>query len=127
MADLESFYRLYLKQELARRVAKNKRYSLRGFAQFLGVDNSFLSKLMSGKNLLSLDLADQFSRKLKLDSEMRTEFLLSAAEEQRCHALYLIDPKLTDCDSQAHETNLLPLPRIRNSKRARAEQLHRTS
>ena len=74
----------------------------------LGMDNGFLSKLLSGKTMLSLDLADKITKRLKLNIEERKEFLLSAAEEQKCHALYLIDPVLTECQEDLHETNLLP-------------------
>jgi transcriptional regulator with XRE-family HTH domain len=108
MADLEAFYRVHLKQELRNRKARNSRYSIRAFAKSLSVDNGYLSKLLSGKALLSLDLADQISRKLRLPGELRRDFLLSAADEQRCHALYLIEPTLTDCDLKEHEQNLRP-------------------
>lgn len=98
MADTEPFYRIYLKEELQRRKAKNSRYSLRAFAKILSIDNGQLSKIISGKILLSVDLADSISKKLKLIGDDRKNFLTSAAEEQKCHLLYLIDPALTDCD-----------------------------
>lgn len=111
MADLDADYRLLLKEELDRRIAKNPRYSLRGFSAFLRIHNSFLSKLLSGKALLSLDTADSIARRLDLRGEARARFLLSAAEEQKCHALYLIDSSLTDCHPDRHEANLRPRPR----------------
>jgi hypothetical protein len=113
MADLDAFYRNYLKNEFQRRVIKNPRYSLRAYAKNLGIDNGFLSKLLTGKALLSLDLADILTKKLKLMEDDRKQFLLSAAEEQRCHALYLLDPALTDCNSENHEINLKPLTKKR--------------
>ena len=48
--------------------------------------------------MLSVDVAASMAKKLKLNDEMRKQFIMSAAEEQKCHALYLIDPNLTDCD-----------------------------
>lgn len=108
MADLNAYYRKILSDELQVRRKRNPRYSLRAFALFLGVDNGYLSKLTAGKVLLSLDLADKLTKRLKLSPSVRKDFLLSAAEEQRCHTLYLIDPKLTDCEEELHETNLLP-------------------
>lgn len=98
MADIEAFYRLHLKEELEARKKKNRRFSTRAFARKLGVDNGFLSRLLNNKALLSIDLADQMSRKLQLTGEVRRNFLLSVAEEQRCRALYLVDPTLTDCE-----------------------------
>ena len=108
MADLEAFYRQKLRTELEARKAKNPRYSIRAFALFLDLDNGFLSKLLSGKSMLSIDLADELTKKLKLSAEERAEFILSAIEEQKCHALYLLDPDLTDCEENLHEVNLLP-------------------
>ena len=78
------------------------------YARSLGVDGSYFSKLLSGKILLSLDLADNLAKKLKLSKEERTEFLLSAAEEQKCHALYLIDPALTECNPALDILNKQP-------------------
>lgn len=114
MADLEAHYRLHLTAEFERRKLRNSRYSLRAYARALNVDNGFLSKLMSGKALLSLDLADTLCAKLKLDPQTRARFLLSAAEEQKCHALYLIDPSLTDCDPALDSINALPVNNRRN-------------
>jgi transcriptional regulator with XRE-family HTH domain len=98
MADAEAFYRKVLQEEFARRKVKNKRYSLRAFAGSLRMDNGQLSKILSGKALLSVDLADQIAKRLKLEDETRVEFLTSAAEEQKCRLLYLVDPSLTDCE-----------------------------
>lgn len=108
MADLDAAYRHMLKQAFASRKERNPRYSLRGFARFLGVDPTFLSKLISGKLLLSLDQADKITRKLNLAKSDRATFLLSAAEEQKCHALYLIDPSLTECDPTLDRSNQAP-------------------
>lgn len=58
--------------------------------------------------MLSLDVADQMTKRLQLSKEERTEFIVSAVEEQKCHALYLLDTELTSCDANLHETNLLP-------------------
>ncbi|MCX6124209.1 MAG: helix-turn-helix domain-containing protein [Proteobacteria bacterium] len=111
MADLEAEYRVTLKRHFDLKISKNKRYSLRSFAKFLGVDPTYLSKLFSGKLLLSLDSADRITKKLKLEGKERATFLLSAAEEQKCHALYLIDPLLTDCHPATDEVNRLPKSR----------------
>ena len=116
MADLDADYRKILGAALASKKNVNSRYSNNSFARTLGVDATYLSKLSRGKILLSLDLAEKITRRLKLSPAERTRFLLSAAEEQRCHAMYLIDPALTDCDSSQHEKNLLPASRKKVSR-----------
>ena len=108
MADLDAYYRRYLIDELARRRAKNRRYSLRAFARALGVDGGFLSRLLAGKALLAIEKADRLSRRLRLLDDARREFLLSAAEEQKCHALYLLDPTLTECAPEQDAINRSP-------------------
>jgi transcriptional regulator with XRE-family HTH domain len=108
MADLEAYYRERLKSELDKRKRSNPRYSIRAFARAINLDNGYLSKLLSGKVMLSLDLADQITKRLQLSKEERAEFIVSAIEEQKCHALYLLDAELTECDENLHEINLLP-------------------
>ncbi len=98
MADIAAEYRLILKSKLESRKIKNKRYSLRAFARDLDIDASYLAKINSGKVLLSVDLAAQIANKLNLSQDKYTQFILSAADEQKCHALYFVDPSLTDCD-----------------------------
>ena len=111
MADVEAFYRIHLAAELKRRKTKNPRYSQRAFATFLGIHNGFLSKLLKSKALLSLDTAADICKRLKLTGDARTEFLTSAAEEQKCLALYLLDPTLTDCDPAQDTINKSPARR----------------
>lgn len=103
MADLEAFYREHLNSEFLERKRKNSRYSIRSYARSLGVDNGYLSKLLRGKTLISLDLADSIAKKLNLSTDVRNQFLKSAAEEQMCNSLYDIDPDLTECDSNKTE------------------------
>ena len=111
MADLEATYRVRLSEEFKAKRSKNSRYSQNAYAKFLGLDTTYMSKLLKGKILLSLDLADQITKKLNLKEEERREFLFSVAEEQECHALYSIDPSLTECNSKTHELNSQPKTR----------------
>ena len=120
VADLDAPYRQLLKSEFLARRSSNRSYSQNAFARFLRLDPTYLSKLMRGKILLSLDLADGITRRLKLSPDRRRDFILSAAEEQRCHALYLLDPELTDCDPALDETNLAPKARSAGLPRRRA-------
>jgi len=114
MANLDSAHLNLLKEEYQRKVGKNPRYSKNSYARFLGINNTYLSKLLSGKILLSLDIAEKITKKLKLDGKTRAVFLLSAADELKCHSLYRIDSSLTDCDPADHEINLKPPARRKN-------------
>lgn len=117
MADMDVNYRIILEAEFSQKKARNKRFSLRSFAKFLGVDVSYISKLRAGNMILSPELAAAFAGRLKLQEKVRKDFIISAAEEQKCHELYLIDPSLTDCDPHTAQRNLAPLPRSKNAKR----------
>jgi transcriptional regulator with XRE-family HTH domain len=114
VADLYAEYRIILNSEFKIRKEKNPRFSLRAFALLLGVDASYLSKINSGKLILSVDIADKMTHKLKLNIEDRKKFILSAAEEQRCHAVYLVDPNLTDCEPSKDSLNKNPFLKSKN-------------
>lgn len=111
MADIESFYRTIILNEYEKRAKVNPRYSRNSFCKFLGMSPAYFSKLILGKIMMSLDIADKISKKLNLSSGDREKILLSVAEEYRCHALYLIDPDLTQCDPDMKELNSLPRSR----------------
>ncbi len=116
MTDLDAHYRKTLAGEFLRRKQAKPRYSQNAFARLIRVDSTYLSKLLAGKILLSLDVADRIAKKLKLPPDDRKCFLVSALEEQKCHALYLLDPALTDCDSSRDETNRQPRSRKTDRK-----------
>jgi uncharacterized protein (TIGR02147 family) len=52
IADARTF-REFLQAELAKRCARNARYSLRAYANFLGVDHATLSQMLRGKRAIS--------------------------------------------------------------------------
>lgn len=52
-AGLPASFRACLQEELARRCARNARYSLRAFANFLQIDHATLSQLLRGKRAMS--------------------------------------------------------------------------
>lgn len=109
MADLEAEYRVKIEAEFTSRLLKNSKYSRNAFAKFLGMTPSYYSKLQKGKLMLSLDMADKMTKKLKLSSDERKSFILSVSEEYQCHALYLIDPTYTDCDIKNDSINRSPV------------------
>jgi uncharacterized protein (TIGR02147 family) len=75
-------YRERLQSELKRRQRINPSYSMRAFARDLGLNHTFLSKILSGKNELShvraLSVAQKlgYSRKQALEFTSRTEATL---------------------------------------------------
>ena len=100
MSDQDSYYRKLLKAELARRKAVNPRYSIRAFASALKLNNGYLSKVISGKVMLTVETANEVSTLLKLNKVERDQFIISVADEQKCSSLYGVDPLLTDCDEE---------------------------
>lgn len=58
--------RLFLQNELIRRISRNQRYSLRAFAKSLRMDASLLSKVLKGKRKVSRKLVNQISDQLGL-------------------------------------------------------------
>lgn len=62
-------FRDYLREELARRCARNAQYSLRAFAIYLGVHHSTLSQLMRGKRTVTRAVVEKFGFKLGLKPE----------------------------------------------------------
>lgn len=77
--DIKSF----LRKELRRRREKNPRYSLRAFAKFLGVSDSFLSQVMRGKYLLSRPKLRQVGARLNVDAEFLERLERSLINERR--------------------------------------------
>jgi uncharacterized protein (TIGR02147 family) len=74
-------YRAYLKAELGERVSANPAYSLRAFAQGLGLSCSFLSEVLQGKKNLSAGAAMKVAMRLGLNEvETRYFCLLSRLE-----------------------------------------------
>lgn len=67
-------YRLYLKNTLAERAAKSDGYSLRAFADKVGISVSFLSEVLSEKKSLSMELAFKIAVKLNL-TETESQYL----------------------------------------------------
>ncbi len=56
----------YLKNELTNRCKRNSNYSMRSFAQYLGISSSFFSKLLLYKRPLTLKMFEQFQSCLNL-------------------------------------------------------------
>lgn len=72
-----------LSQELAKRKKRNPRYSLRAFAHALGLDPSALSRILAGKQEISLITTRKVLKALKLQADERLLFLTSVADEKK--------------------------------------------
>jgi len=87
MAQLQSMYmndfRSFLEQELARRNSVNSNYSLRAFARDLGVDSSFLSKLLSGKRSMTARTILCLAPRLSLPESQVQDFIQKANDRRR--------------------------------------------
>ncbi len=74
-------YQDILKEHLSRRISMNPRYSLRAFANALGLEPSKLSEVLSGKKGLSTDRAEKVCEKLRLQGLDRDIFILSVLSQ----------------------------------------------
>lgn len=72
----EDYLRI-LQNEFQQRKQKNKKYSLRAFAKFLGVSHALLSLVLLKKKGLSPKMADKISAKLALSHLERNIFISS--------------------------------------------------
>lgn len=68
-SKINSDFRQFLEDELARRSQNYPRYSLRAFARHLEVDSSFLSKILNGKRTVTLRTIRMFGERLNLQNE----------------------------------------------------------
>jgi PAS domain S-box-containing protein len=79
-----------LREELDRRKNKNPRYSLRAFAKFLGVHPSAMSRLLNGKQELSLQACVTILKRLALPVDQSRAFIASVSTDKRNRALSLL-------------------------------------
>lgn len=75
--NLSSDFRLYLQTELIRRCRQNANYSQRAFAKFLGVENSWLSKVMRRQKNMSPRSINKIGERLGLSPYEINKFLKS--------------------------------------------------
>lgn len=70
----------FLADELDRRKTRNPRYSLRGFAQYLEMEPAALSRILGGKQPLSLRSTRRIAEILNLNDVEREDFFRSVLE-----------------------------------------------
>lgn len=73
----QSNLRDYLSSELARRCAKNPKYSLRSFAKFLGLDASALHRLLNGERKVTPQIFERVSTALQFSPKEKEHFSTS--------------------------------------------------
>ncbi len=79
----EPFYIIYLKTVFADRSGKNPAYSGRAFARALDVDPGALSRIMSKKQIPSLNTSKKIATKLHLSKEEEILFISSVLDEYK--------------------------------------------
>jgi PAS domain-containing protein len=124
-----NFHTKILEQELKNRQLRNGRYSLRAFAVFLDLHPSALSRILQGKQDVSVTSAVNILTKLDLIEEDRVKFVASVAEQKYQNALKAMATLLRE--KTAIEENLilraLALPRELNAEHVAVVSLdHRT-
>lgn len=81
---MENDYRKLIKNKLEESCNSNPLYSLRAFANYLGLDRSSLSAVLKGKQGLSLSKAEQIAKKLNLSAHEKEHFItLVKAKDSR--------------------------------------------
>ena len=85
------FHVQLLENELERRKGKNPLYSLRAFSTFLGFHASALSRILAGKQELSVGSALQVIAKLKLSPETQEQFIVSVAANRYRETLSVLN------------------------------------
>lgn len=87
-----TFYQKCLREELQRRCERNPRYSIRAFARALKVDVGALSKILSGKQIPSMKIAQALLAALDITLEEQEAFLGSLTEKQKARNLQRRSP-----------------------------------
>ena len=88
------FYKMYLREELARRCENNANYSMRSFAKALNIDPAVLSRTLSDKRALSYKVAHRVIDQLSLSPHERTIFLESVADDHKMRGLRRSTPDI---------------------------------
>mgnify|MGYP001145840845 CR=1 FL=1 len=81
--DEMSYHLQLIMNEYKRRAAKNPRYSLRAYASFLNLDPSALSRILAGKQELSVKAGISIVKRLQMSDDEGRKFLLSLIDGRR--------------------------------------------
>src|SRR5687768_3374796 len=81
-SETHTDFRLFLQEELVRRIRSKPGYSMRAFARFLGVDSSRLSKMLRGERPIKPHFVEAFGQRVGLSPE-KIEAFKNQAEVRR--------------------------------------------
>jgi uncharacterized protein (TIGR02147 family) len=109
-------FRLFLQEELVKRCRSNPLYSMRGFARDLDIDNSLLSKLLSGKRTIGKRLASKLIGKLELDVRTYKRLLNVSEDEEDVLSYEQLAIDSFAIISDWHHYAILELLRVENYK-----------
>jgi len=85
-------FRDQIKTELAKRLERNPRYSLRSFAKAIGISPGTLSQVLSGNKIPSTKLARKLIDSLDLNPSEQKAFMVSLAGAQQKRNLQRLAP-----------------------------------
>ncbi|AFY01551.1 DUF4423 domain-containing protein [Bdellovibrio bacteriovorus] len=95
MSGLENlpYFAIKLQEQFQAKKARNKRYSLRSYAQFLEMNPGTVSSIIKGKRLVPLQEAAKVMQKLSLAPKDQEMFLLSlGVNKPPAESSYKLDP-----------------------------------
>lgn len=101
------FYATFLWTELAKRKNRNPRFSLRAFAKTLDLEPATLSRILNGKQRLSVNCCRRILAQLELNENDKRLFLISFADEQIATTFRFVQRTLENgspSDEEASET-----------------------
>jgi uncharacterized protein (TIGR02147 family) len=114
-------FRLFLQEELGRRCARNRQYSLRAFARYLAIDHATCSQLLRGKRPLTARTILKLGARLGLDHAAIEDYLAHEArwgrESASATSLRQVEQLAEDTVSviaQWHHYAILELTRLHN-------------
>ena len=107
-------FRELLQQEFIRRTNRNKSYSLRAFAQQLGMNHATLSGLLSGKRTVTANLIDKLTPALELDPKKVAELKSANPESGSQEAFHMLQQDAFNSMSEWYFDAILELSQIPN-------------
>jgi DNA-binding Lrp family transcriptional regulator len=90
-----------LQREFIRRCKKNPSYSLRAYAQYLEIDQSFLSKLLNGKRKVTSSMEEKFAARLGI-LPVKGSRRVSRKDEDKAHFVNLLEDEYETISSWHH-------------------------
>lgn len=111
-------FRTHIQREFQERQARNKHYSLRAFAQSLGLSHATLSSILSGRRKLTYKAAQKLATALALGPEEIARLLGTTPETQTSRPYHLVQQDAFSAISEWYFDAILELaliPRVRLS------------